>query len=154
MLVNTNNLNKSLVILLRLSVNGRSLKLVDKFTYPGNNVSSTKNDINTWLAKACTDIDRLSAMWRSDLADEMQLFSKQQSCQYYYMDAPHGRWLSVLRKSLTAIAQQCCELYWTNPRGNIPQNCSCTTTYHLSQKPSWLDEEDMWDTAGEVRTNS
>ena len=35
-----------------------------------------------------------------------------------------------------------------------PQNSSCMTTYHLSQKLSTLDEPDMWDTAGEVRTNS
>ena len=38
------------------------------------------------------------------------------------MDVPHRRWLSFWRKSLTAIAQECYELYWTNPGGNIPQN--------------------------------
>ena len=32
--------------------NGRSLKLVNKFTYFWSNVSSTENDINTWLEKA------------------------------------------------------------------------------------------------------
>ena len=31
---------------------GSSLKLVDKFTNLGSSVSSTKKDINTWLAKA------------------------------------------------------------------------------------------------------
>ena len=31
---------------------GGSLKLVDKITYLGSSVSSTKNDINRWLAKA------------------------------------------------------------------------------------------------------
>ena len=31
---------------------------------------------------------------------------RQRSCRYYYMDAPHGRWLSVLWKSLTGIAQE------------------------------------------------
>ena len=31
------------------TLNGRSLKLVDKFTYLGNNVSSTETDINTRL---------------------------------------------------------------------------------------------------------
>ena len=31
---------------------GSSLKLVDKFTYLGSSISSTENDINTWLAKA------------------------------------------------------------------------------------------------------
>ena len=42
------------------TLNGSSLKLVDKFTYLGNSVSSTKTDINTWLTKAWTVIDRLS----------------------------------------------------------------------------------------------
>ena len=34
------------------TLNGRSLKLVDKFTYLRNSISSTENDINMWLAKA------------------------------------------------------------------------------------------------------
>ena len=33
------------------TLNGSSLKLIDKFTYLGNSVSSTKTDINTRLAK-------------------------------------------------------------------------------------------------------
>ena len=41
------------------TLNSSSLKLVDKFTYLGNGVSSTKTDINTWLAKAWTAINRL-----------------------------------------------------------------------------------------------
>ena len=39
--------------------NGGSLKLMHKFTYPGSSVSSTENDISTWLAKAWTAIDML-----------------------------------------------------------------------------------------------
>ena len=39
------------------------LKLVDKSTYLGSSVSSTKKDINTRLAKAWTDIDRLWVIW-------------------------------------------------------------------------------------------
>ena len=31
---------------------GDSLKLEDKFTYLGSRISSTKNDIDSWLAKA------------------------------------------------------------------------------------------------------
>ena len=69
------------------------------------------------------------------------------------MDALHGRLLNVWRKSLTAITQECWELYRTSPGGNTTQNSSCTVTYHLSRKPSKLDEPDMWDTDGEVRTN-
>ena len=41
------------------TLNGRSLKHVDKFTYIGSNVSSMENDINSRLAKAWTAIDRL-----------------------------------------------------------------------------------------------
>ena len=64
------------------------------------------------------------------------------------MDAPHGHWLNVSRKSLTANAQECCELYWTNPGSNIQQNNSCTTTKLPSLKSSKSD----W--KGGVRTNS
>ena len=74
------------------TLNGSSLKLVDKFTYLGSSVSSTETNIDTWLAKVWTAIDRLSVIWKSDLTG----------------------W----RKSLTATIQECCEQYWTSPRGN------------------------------------
>ena len=48
------------------------LKLVDKFTYLGSSISSTKKDIDTWLTKAWTAIDRLSIIWKSDLTDKMK----------------------------------------------------------------------------------
>ena len=48
------------------TLKGGPLKLVDKFTYLGSSVSSTKNDINTQLAKAWTAIDRLSLIWKSE----------------------------------------------------------------------------------------
>ena len=53
-------------------LNGRSLKLVDKFTYLGSNVSSTENDMNTRLAKGWTAIDRLLVIWKSDLSDKIK----------------------------------------------------------------------------------
>ena len=37
-----------------------SLKLVDNFPYLGSSVSSTEKDIDTWLTKAWTAIDKLS----------------------------------------------------------------------------------------------
>ena len=49
-----------------------SLKLVDKFTYLGSSVSSTENDIDTWLTKAWTAINKLSIIWKSDLTDKMK----------------------------------------------------------------------------------
>ena len=49
-----------------------SLKLVDKFTYLGSSISSTKKDIDIRLTKAWTAIDRLSIIWKSDLTDKMK----------------------------------------------------------------------------------
>ena len=54
------------------TLNGSSLKPVDKFTYLGGSVSSTENDINTRLAKAWTIIDKLSVIWKSDLTDKIK----------------------------------------------------------------------------------
>ena len=54
------------------TLNGTSLKLVDKFTYLGSSVSSTENYIDTRLTKACTAIDRLSIIWKSNLADKIK----------------------------------------------------------------------------------
>ena len=54
------------------TLNGSSLKLVNKFTYQGSGVSSTEIDIDTRLAKAWTAINRLSVIWKSDLTDKMK----------------------------------------------------------------------------------
>ena len=45
------------------TLKGGPLKLVDKFIYLGSSVSTTKKDLNMWLAKVWTDIDRLSVIW-------------------------------------------------------------------------------------------
>ena len=49
-----------------------SLKLVDKFAYPGSSISSTEKDIDMRLTKAWTAIDSLSIIWKSDLTDKMK----------------------------------------------------------------------------------
>ena len=74
------------------TVNGSSLKLVDKFTYLGSSVPSTETDINTRRAKSWIAIDRLSVIWKSDLIDKIKriFFSKQRLRRYCYMDALHG----------------------------------------------------------------
>ena len=54
------------------TLDGASLKLVDKFTYLGSSVSSTEKDIDTRLTKAWAAIDRLSIIWKSDLSDNMR----------------------------------------------------------------------------------
>ena len=54
------------------TLNSRSLKLVDKFTYFGSSVSSMENDTNTWLEKAWTVIIRLLVIWKSDLSGKIK----------------------------------------------------------------------------------
>ena len=54
------------------TLDGTSLKLVDKFTSLGSSVSSTEKDIDTRLTKAWTAIDRLSIVWKSNLTDKMK----------------------------------------------------------------------------------
>ena len=52
------------------TLDGTSLKLVDKFTYLGSSVSSIEKD--TRLTKAWIAIDRLSIVWKSNLTDKMK----------------------------------------------------------------------------------
>ena len=54
------------------TLEGTSLKLVDRFTYLGSSVSSTEKDIDTRLTKVWTAIDKLSIIWKSDLTDKMK----------------------------------------------------------------------------------
>ena len=54
------------------TVNGSSLKLVDKFIYLRSSVSSIETDIKTRLAKAWTSINRLSVIWNSHLTDKIK----------------------------------------------------------------------------------
>ena len=54
------------------TVEGTSLKLVDKFTSLGSSVSSTEKDIDTQLTKAWKAIDKLTIIWKSDLTDKMK----------------------------------------------------------------------------------
>ena len=54
------------------TLDGTSLKLVDKFTYLGSSVLSTKKDIDSRQTKAWTAIDKLSIIWKSDLTEKMK----------------------------------------------------------------------------------
>ena len=54
------------------TLDGTSLKLVDKFAHLGSSVSSTEKDIDMRLTKAWTAIDKLSVIWKSDLTDKMK----------------------------------------------------------------------------------
>ena len=54
------------------TLDGTPHKPVDKFTYRGSSVSSTEKDIDTRLTKVWIAIDRLSILWKLDLADKMK----------------------------------------------------------------------------------
>ena len=54
------------------TLDGTSLKLVDKFTYLGSSISTTEKDIDTRLTKAWTATDMLSIIWKSNLTDKMK----------------------------------------------------------------------------------
>ena len=50
--------------------------------------------------------------------------------------------------------QGCCMLFWTNPGSNNLQNSNCLASYLPSYESSKKDNQDVVDTAGEVRKNS
>ena len=54
------------------TLEGTSLKLVDKFIYQGSSVSSTEKGIDMQLTKAWTAIGKLSIICKSDLTDKMK----------------------------------------------------------------------------------
>ena len=60
------------------SHSGRPLKSVDKFTHLGSNISSIESNVNMYLAKVWTSVNRLSIIWKSDLSDNIKrdFFSK------------------------------------------------------------------------------
>ena len=136
------------------TLNGSSLKLVDKLTFLGSSVSSTENDINTRPAKAWTAINSLSIIWKSDLTDKMKrsffpaaVVSILYGCTTWTLtkrmeknlDGNYTRMLRAILNKLVAAP---------------PQSSSCTATYRPPRKLYKLDEPDMQDTAGEVGTNS
>ena len=92
------------------TLNGSSLKLVDKFAYLGSSVSLTETDIDTRLAKAWTAIDSLSVIWKSDLTDKIKC-SFFQAADVLILLYGCTTWTLTERmeKSLTATTQECCE---------------------------------------------
>ena len=123
------------------TLKGGPLKLVDKFTNFGSSVSSTENDINTWLAKAWTVINRLSVTWKSDLTDKRKRsFFLAVAVSILLNGCTTWVLTKHMEKTLTVITQEYCELYWTSTRGNTPQTSRCTDTYHPSRKLSNLDK--------------
>ena len=133
--------------------NGSSLKLVDKFTYLGSNVPSTETDINTWLAKAWTAIDRLSVIWKSDLIDKIKCSFLQAAvvsillygCTTWTLTK---RMEKKLDTNYTRILRAILNKSWRQH----PTKQQLNSHYQLLRKLSKLDESDMRDTAHKWRT--
>ena len=134
---------------------GGSLKLVDKFTYLRSSISSMESNINTWLAKVWTAVDRLSIICRSDLSEKI-------GCNFFQVVVAsillYGCTTWTLTKhrekkldgNYTRILQAVLNKSWMQ----YPQRSSYTAISLPSLKPSKFNKQDMQDTAGEVRTNS
>ena len=70
-----------------------------KFSCLGSSVLFTERDINMHQVKAWTAIDSSSIICKANLSDEIKrIFFQMWLCQFYYMDAPHGRWRNALQK--------------------------------------------------------
>ena len=75
------------------TLNGGSLELLDKFTNLDSSPTFTENNINKWLAKAWTAIDRLLIIWKSNLSDKIKC--KFFPSWFFYMNAALGCWQSL-----------------------------------------------------------
>ena len=135
------------------TLNHSSLKLVDKFTYLGSGISSTKKDMNTRLAKALTAIDWLSVIWKSDLTNKIKR-SFFQTVVVLILLYGCTTWMLTkhLEKKLdgnyTKMLQAVLNKSWR-------QHPTKQQLYgHLSPITKTIQVIDMRDTAGEVRTNS
>ena len=134
------------------TLNGGSLKVVDKLTYQRSSVSWTKTDINTRLAMAWTANDRLSYGSQTWLIKLNAVFFPSSGGPILLHQCTTWTLTERTEKKLDSNYTKCCEQYWTSPGGSTPQSSSCTATYRPSRKLSKLDAPDMRDTAGEVIT--
>ena len=111
------------------------LKLVDKFTYAGNSVSSTESYVDIHQVTAWTARDRLLVIWKSDPSDKIkQDFFPAVSILLY--GCTTCTLTKHIEKSYILTTQEWYELSWTNPGSNTKRNNSCTVTYLRSQNHS------------------
>ena len=131
------------------------LKLMDKLTYLGSSVSSTKNSINTWLAKTWTAIDRLSVIWKSDLSDKIKRrFFQAAFVSMLLYGCTTWTLIKCLKKILESNCKRMLRAILNKSWSNTLQNSSCAVTYLPSLKPFKSDQLNMQDTTGEVRASS
>ena len=107
------------------------------------------------VAKAWTAIDWLSIIWKSDLADKLKRnFFHVVVVSILLYGCTAWTLTKLIKKRLDGNCKGCYEPYWTNSGSTIPQSNSYTNIYLPSLKPSKLEGQYRWDTAGKVRRNS
>ena len=137
------------------TLDGTSLKLVDKFTYLGSSVSSTEKDIDTRLMKEWTAIDKLSVIWKSDLTNKMKCSFFQAAVMSILLYGCTTWTLTKrLEKKLDSNYIRMLQAILTSPGDNTPQSTNYTATCLPSRKLSKLDELGTQDTAGGAETSS
>ena len=99
------------------TLDGTSLKLVHNFTYLGSSLSSTEKDIDTRLTKAWTANDRLSIIWKSELADKMK----------------H----SFFQAAVVSILLYGCTIWTPTKRLKNKLNSNCTRMFRAILNTSW-----------------
>ena len=127
------------------TLNGFSLKLVDKFTYRERHRHATSKGMDSY--------SRLAVIWKPDLTDKMKRSFFQTAVVSILL---YGCTTLTLTKHMEKKldGNYTRKEYWTIPGDSTSQSSSCTATNHLSRKPSKLDESDMRETAGEVGSSS
>ena len=136
------------------TLDGSSLKLVDKFTYLRSSLSSTKKDIDTRLTKAWTAINKLSiSIWKSDLTDKMKRSFFQAAVVSILL---YGCTTWTLTKRLEKkIDANYTRMLRAILNKSWKQHPTRHQLYgHLPRKLSKLDELDMQDIAEEAGTSS
>ena len=123
------------------ALNGKSLKLVDKFAYLGSSVSSTETNINTWLSKAWTAIHSYHVIWKLDLTDKIKRCFFQAAVVSILL-YERNTWTLTKRMekkldgNYTRMLRAILNKSWM-------QNSSGTATYHPSRKLFKLNEPDI-----------
>ena len=135
--------------------NGSSLKLLGKFTYLGSSVSSSETNINTRLEKVWRAIDRLSVIWKSDQTDKIKRnFFQAVVASILLYGCTTWTLTKCMEKILDGNDTRIEQAIWRSHGVSTPKSSSCTVIYHPSRKLAKLDETDMQDNNGEVKTSS
>ena len=125
------------------TLEGTSLKLVDRFTYLRSSVSSTEKDTDMRLTKAWTAIDKPSIIWKSDLTDKMKCSFFQDAVVSILLYG-YNTWMLTkwLEKKLDGNYTRMLRAILTKSWCNTPQSTNYTATCLPSRKLSKLDEPD------------